>query len=252
MNLIENLTCKYCEKIYSEPVFLNCCGKNICKADIDAISKSSTGSFSCPICNTELKNETFQINQLVQVLIDKTELHKLKIDPAYIKTLNDFKEKLARIENIHKDPLNLIYEKISELKMKVDLDREKAKAEIDRLADDMMTKLNSWESEFKAGSKSNEFLDYYNNLIATMKNNLNEYEKCLESLSFTDEDRKTKRIAITDVITTLEMETESFKNKLFKLKSLTYEPMKAEFGSLFGKLNVTVSGLIIIDSLAMV
>ena len=238
MNLIENLTCKHCKKIYTEPVFLSCCGKNICKADIDVISKFSTGSFSCPICNTTIQNRKFQINETLQVLIDEAELHKIKIDPEYLKTLNDFREKIATIENVHKDPFNVVYEKISELKMKVDLDREKAKAEIDKLADDMMKKLNSWETEFKAQSKSKEILSYYDNVIANMKTNLNEYEKCLKSMSFTDEERKKSKHAVSDAIKILDAETESFKNKLFKHKSLTYEPIKAEVGSLFGKLIV--------------
>ena len=244
MNLIENLTCKYCKKIYSEPVFLNCCGKHICKADMDDfLSKSLI--FPCPICNTELKNETFQINQTLQVLIDEAELHKIKIDQDYLSTLDNFKEKIANLELLHKDPLNIIYEKISELKMYVDFDRENAKAEIDRLADDMMTKLNSWASELEAESKSKQFLDYYDKLVANAKNNLNEYEKCLKSMSFTDEDRKNKKNSITHAIKILEMEINDYKFKLFKHKSIMYEPMKADVSSIFGKLIAIVSGLFI-------
>ena len=238
MNLIDNLTCKYCNKIYTEPVFLNCCGQNICKEDI-LLFKSSTGIFTCPICNTAVKRGKFQINQTLQVLIDEAELHKLKLDPGYLKTLNEFKEKLANIESIHKDPLNVIYDKISELKMDVDLDREKAKAEIDTLADDMIAKLNYLEAEFKAESSSKEILSYYDNLIGFMKKELNEYEKHLKSLSYTDEERKKKRNDVTDAIAILGMETNEFKNKLFKNKSLAYEPMQPAIWSLYGTLIVS-------------
>ena len=235
MNLIDNLTCKYCNKIYTEPVFLNCCGENICKEDI-LLFKSP---FTCPICNTDTKKGKFQINQTLHVLIDEVELHKLKIDPSYLKKLKQFKEKIATIESIHKDPLNVIYEKISELKMDVDLDREKAKAEIDTLADEMITKLNYLEDEFKAESSSKEILSYYGNLIGFMKKELNEYEKHLKSLSYTDEDRKKKRNEVAEAIGILEKETNEFKNKLFKHKSLTYEPMQLNIGSLFGTLIVS-------------
>ena len=142
MNIVEHLTCKHCNKIYKDPVFLNCCGGNICKLDIaDLLSKSSTGLFSCPHCNTDLKEEKFQLNTTLKVLINQAELHKFKINPDYVKTFKNFKEKIAKLENIHNDPENLIYEKISELKNKVDLDRERAKMEIDQLADGFIEKL---------------------------------------------------------------------------------------------------------------
>ena len=239
MNLIENLTCKYCNEIYTEPVFLNCCGQNICKEEILLCKASSTGIFTCPICNTDVKKGKFQINQTLQVLIDEAELHKLKIDPGYLNTLNEFKEKLANIESIQKDPFNVIYEKISELKMDVDLDREKAKAEIDTIADDMIAKLNYLEAEFKAESSSKEILSYYDHLIGFMKKELNEYEKHLKSLSYTDEERKKKRNEVTDAIAILEMETNEFKNKLFKNKSLAYDPMQPDIWRSYGTLIVS-------------
>ena len=237
MNLIDNLTCKHCDKIYTEPTFLTCCGNNICKEDI-LLFKSSFGIFRCPICDTSTTNPKFQINQTLQVLIDEAELHKFKLEPSFLKALNEFKEKIVDIESIHKDPFNVIHEKISELKMKVDLDREMAKVEIDRRADNMIDKLNCWEAKFKENSNSKEFLDYYDNVITNAKNNLNDYEKCLKSMSFTDEERKNKRNFTSLFIHELDLETKTYKTKLFKNRSLEYQPMKT--GDIFGKLIVRV------------
>ena len=236
MNLIDNLTCKHCNTIYKEPVFLSCCGNHICKADT-LLFKSSTGSFSCPICDASTTNPKFQINQTLQVLILEAELHKFKLEPSYLNTLSEFTEKLGHIESIHKDPLNVIYEQISALKMDVDLDREKAKAEIDRLADTMMKKLNYLEDEYKVEASSKEISDYYGKLIAIAKKNLNEYEKCLVSLSFTEKERKEKRNDIRLAINFLNVEVNEYKTKLFKNKMFVYQPRKG--GNIFGKLIVS-------------
>ena len=72
-----------------------------------------------------------------------------------------------------------------------------------------------------------------------MKKELNEYEKHLKSLSYTDEDRKKKRNEVADAIGILEMETNEFKNKLFKHKSIVYEPMQPDTGRFFGTLIVS-------------
>ena len=238
MNLNQNLTCKYCDRIFRKPVFLACCGEHICKVDVDyLLFECNSGIFRCPICDTSTPNPKFQINQTLQVLIDEAELHKFKLEPSYLKTLNEYKEKLAYIESIHKDPLNAIYEKISELKMDVDLDREKAKAEIDRLADITMKKLNYLEDEFKAESSSKEVSDYYDKVITIAKNNLNEYEKCLVSLSFSEKERKKKRNDVILSINHLNVKANEYKTKLFNNRVFVYQPRKA--GNIFGKLVVS-------------
>ena len=241
MNIVEHLTCKHCNKIYKDPVFLKCCGGNICELDIaDLSSKSSNGLFSCPHCNTDLKEEKFQCNTTLKALINQVELHKFKLNPDYVKTLKDFKEKIAKLENIHNDTLFLIYEKISKLKNKIDLDRERAKIEIEQLADGIIKKLNSYEVQFINETKSEELILHYNKLLKGMRNDLSEYEKCLISLNYTDEDRNKIRNNAEIRIKCLDSEIESYKSKVFKHKSLVYEPMKIDFESLFGKLIVSL------------
>ena len=74
-----------------------------------------------------------------------------------------------------------------------------------------------------------------------MKKELNEYEKCLISLSYSDKERTKKRNDAEIRIKCLDSEIESYKSKVFKHKSLVYEPMKIEFESSFGKLVVSLS-----------
>lgn len=240
MNIIENLTCKHCNNIYKDPAFLSCCGKHICKRDINKLLSKTSTNFLCPLCDSEVnKNEKFQINETLKVLIEEAELHKLKINPDYINTFKSFKDKIASFENMHNDPLNLIYENIAELKREVDLDRETVKAEIDALADDMHKTLNSYAAQFKKESKSKKFILYYDKMLSDLKNDLNEYEQCLKSLSFTDEDRKNKTNHFLEAINVLDTEKIDYKTKLFNYKSIVYEPMKAKIGDIFGKLIVS-------------
>ena len=79
----------------------------------------------------------------------ETELHAIRMNPNYEKTLNNFKMEIRNLQTILKDPENFIYEEINELKRQVDLDREKPKGEIDELADDLIQQLESYEKKFK-------------------------------------------------------------------------------------------------------
>ena len=156
MNVEEDVTCTYCKNIYNDPVFLNCCGNNICKQHIDSIlaKKETIEEPACPLCNTEIQNQTFHINRPLKNLIEKRELHNLKLDPKFENTLINFKDKIENMEKLEKDPDSIIYESISELKRQVDLDREQLKEKIDQQADEIIKTLESLEIEFKQESKA--------------------------------------------------------------------------------------------------
>ena len=65
MNAKEKLTCKFCSKIYKDPIMLICCGESICKHHIeDLISSGSSNKFPCPLCNEENTNQNFEIFQI--------------------------------------------------------------------------------------------------------------------------------------------------------------------------------------------
>ena len=243
MNIIESLTCKFCNEIYKDPVALSCCGKNICKNDIDDLNDIC----ACPFCGSEIQSQKLSINETLKIIIDEIELHKLKINPKYESQFKKFKEKIQIVERMHNDPENIIYDKLSELRRLVDLDRENAKLEIDKLADALIKKLVSYEIEFKSECKSKKNMDYYTKLIKSMNSKLNEYEKCLKSLRNSDKDKNEKSEEIKEEIRVLDCEISDYENKLFNYKSITYEPVKngQKFENNFGKLVVSVELFIV-------
>ena len=124
------------------------------------------------------------------------------------------------------------------MKRQVQLDKEEATNEINKLAETILTRLNSLEKDFVKDCKSQDILDYYSKLIQRMKGELSDFEKCLKSLKNVDEDRKKKSNQIENIISNLGKETVEYENKLFKHKSIIYVPMKPEIKNLFGSLNV--------------
>ena len=137
-----------------------------------------------------------------------------------------------------KNAENTVHKKFSELRRLVDLDRENAKQEIDRIADCQIKELDAFENQFRSTCKSKVYLDYYDKLIQVLNVRLNEYERCLNSLRSTDADRTRTSNAIKNV---LDREINDFENELFKYKSIEYERMGniSSLGNDFGKLLVS-------------
>jgi hypothetical protein len=235
MNIIEILRCKYCNEIYNDPVTLNCCGGNICQKHIDELLSQSS---ACPLCNSDIPNQNSKINKTLKDLVDEVELHKLKIDKmsAYKELLKSFEEKIESIELMNKEPDHFINNKFSELRRLVDLDREKAKTEIDTLADDMINELDSCEKELKSDCKSNPNAEYYTSLIKDMRSRSDDYEKFLKSLRHSIKDREKKSADVKQLVLNLDLEIEEFGNKLLKNKVIRYEPMRDEINNIFGQL----------------
>ena len=246
MNANENLRCKYCSKIYEDPITLPC-GDNLCKQHIDEmISNNSTKFFFCPLCKRKNLNQNFEVNKLIKNFIESN-LHKFEVDPKFKIIYENFKAQIENLEKILKDPENLIYEEINELKMKVNLDRVKLKSEIDKLADDLIQQLESYESLFKAEYKANIHLDNYNRLLESAKKQLKEYEQCLNFFSTTCEERNEKCLQIEKITIDLQPKITELKQNLFSNTSLTYMPMhklyrqtQSKLESFFGKLIIKV------------
>ena len=238
MNIKEDFRCKYCYETFNDPVSLFCCGENVCKKHIDELLLQ-TENISCMFCDKALPKQEFHINKVLKNLIDR-ELPNLTIDQKYEDVLEQLKEKIDQIENMHDDPENVIYTKISELKRQVDLDRENAKLKIDQAADEIIKKLDSYETELKAECHSISDSEYDRNLVANMKIKLIEYESVLRSLRMTHQEREKKCNEIEQAIFSLETEIQEFESKLFKNKTLEYRPMKNKIGRVFGKLIVSI------------
>ena len=240
MNIKQELTCKYCNKIYTDPITLICCGDNICKSHVEEfLASNSLNKFTCPICTEENCNQNFKIDKLIEALI-KRELHEFKLNPQNEITLNNLKIEINNLETVINDPESYIYEELNELKRQVDLDREKLKSEIDDLADGLIQQLESYGKKFKAEYKANVDLVYFNELVESSKKQLAEYENSLILFSVEYEQREQKCRESEKLFKTLQLKIKDFKQKLFSNVSIKYKQTGSNDENMFGSLVVKV------------
>ena len=245
MNIKEELTCKHCNEIYRNPIILNCCGKSICKHHVDElIANKTSNTFSCSLCNQENSNENFIIHELMVKLI-KRELHEFKLDSKCEIIFKKLKLEIQNLDAILKDPENLIYEEISELKRQVDFDREKLKLHIDKLSDDIIQQLETYEQMFKSEYKSNIDLKHYNELVESSKEQLRQYEEFLNSFSSTKEQQDEKNNQNEMLTAKLRFKIKEATNKLFSCVSIKYKStefkLKEYIDKTFSKLEIRAS-----------
>ena len=191
------------------------------------------------MCLQENTNQNFHCNEIIEKLIE-SELNKFKLDPKYEATMNNFKMEIQNLEAIIKDPENIIYEEIRELKRQVDLDREKLKYEIDTQADGLIQQLESYEKRFKYEYKASINLEKYNQLVDSSRKQLNDFEKCLNSFSVDNKARDEKNSEIEKKTTILQPEIEEIKSELFLKFRILYIPVELERDGIFGNLKIEV------------
>ena len=240
MNLKEQLTCKYCNEIYNEPVILNCCSENVCKRHIEEfLSVDNPNKFLCPFCDAENTNQQFSHNKLIQVFIEN-QLHELELDSNYKGIFNKFKVEIENLETLLKGPDNFVYEEIHELKRLVDLDREKNKSQIDELANGLIEQLEEYEAKFKSDYKNNVDLEQFNALVESSRKKLADYENFFNVFSTKQEERAEKNKQAVEETNSLKSQIIEFKNALFSNLSITYKPMKIKKEDMVGKLLIKV------------
>ena len=239
MNIKEELTCKCCKEIYNHPVILGCCFESICKHHIEELVYSSK-TFTCPLCHQENTNTNFKANKLLEELI-KRDLHQFKINPNNERVLNDLKTAIQNLETEFKDPENMIYEQISDLKMQVDLDRENLKLQIDTLADGLIQQLESHGKRFKTEYKANKYFVFYNDLIELSKKRLAEYEQCLSLFSVENEKKEEKCKQNEKLVEELKFQLRELKETFCSNVSIKYKKKNITAEEMFGKLIIQVS-----------
>ena len=119
------------------------------------------------------------------------------------------------------------------------MDRVNAKVEIDKIADEIIQKLDSFEKEFKSECKSAGNFEYYGKLIENIKVGLTDHEKFFKSSRITDHERENKSKETQQAIIVLEKEIKEYENKLMKNKNIKYDPMQIKISNIFGKLIVS-------------
>jgi hypothetical protein len=152
-----------------------------------------------------------------------------------------FKNEIQKLEAILKDPDNVIYAEISELKRQVDLDREQFKSKVDELADGLIKQLEEYEAKFKSDYKKNVDLEQYNALLKSSQNKLTEYENFFNLFSTKQEERVEKNKQTVQKTNSLKSQIKKLKSKLFSDLSLTYISSEYDVDDFFGALLVEVS-----------
>jgi hypothetical protein len=177
-----------------------------------------------------LPKQKFLVVKVLKSLIDQ-EKEKKRTNPEY--QLNTFKERLGEIEKMHKNAEEAMSEKYFEIRDGINLDRDNFKQEIDKLADDLIKRMDLCEKESKSDS------EYLSGLINEMKFQLSKYERFLIALEKTDEDRRAKSQEIGEAIVNLDDAIKEFSSKSINNRSLSCELMNDEIKILYGRLIVS-------------
>lgn len=233
MNLKEKFICNYCTQIFKSPVFLGCCGGNICKEHIDELI--SANAKTCPFCSKDISNQAFHVNKTIEDLIEM-DIDKFKMDSKYINAINDLKKEFNNFKYVLDNPELIIKDYFAELKRQVDFDRETLKTQIDARASKYIEELSSYEEVFKNEYKSKLDLAYYSRLVDGVEADLNNSDKCLNS--FANEKWEQINYNLIEKIEFLKSETNELELKLLANKSVTYEPMRPNIQDYFGRLIV--------------
>jgi hypothetical protein len=177
------------------------------------------------------------------------EAHKFRINPEYERLITEFKTEIRNLETILNEPENFIYEEINELKRHVDMDREKAKGEIDRIADENIQILETLEKQFKTEYKSKVNLKHFISVAETSKRQLNEYEKFLSLLSSNAKEREKQSKKSEIAVKFLQSKIRELRQNLFSYTYITYKPMKKNIKDIYGNLILMVKIVYTIYSL---
>ena len=249
MNIKEELTCNYCNEVYTNPLTLNCCGENICKQHVEELTLNNTSkTFTCPLCNEENENQKLNVNKCIQKMLEN-QLHNFQVDSKYKETLANLRIQVKKLEAVLNEPEYYIFNEINELKRQIDLDRDKLKIKIDELADGLIQQLESYEARFKTEYKENVNLEHYYALVEASKKLLAEHEKCLSSFSAKAQDREKQYVESEYVINNLQSKIKELKSSLFSDLSIAYDPVEINKIDLFG--NIGMFKLIIKVCLAL-
>ena len=153
-NFKELLTCKVCNKYLKDPVALPCeeIAQSVCKEHVDQyIVEKDANSYDCQLCNQKhvIPENGFPLNEYA-IGYFQMNLHldeKSKEASELIDKLGSSLNELAVLNN---DPDNYVFNHISEIINKIDLERERLIAQIHEKSDDMINKLKAFREECKA------------------------------------------------------------------------------------------------------
>ena len=168
------LTCKYhnCNKYYVNPVILPC-GKNICKIHTDEIINENKNILKCDYCDDEhvipIPNG-FVINQTLNEIINLN-LHLNSKEKEANKTINTIEQSINEFSTVNNNPNEFIFGYVSEVREKINLEKDRLVTKIQLIAREMLDKLKIYEQKCK------ENMAELNELTEENKKHLDDLER---------------------------------------------------------------------------
>jgi hypothetical protein len=234
--LSEIITCKVCNKYFSNPVVLPCL-KSVCQDHITF--ESNCQIFKCKFCNKDhVSNDGFNLSKELMDLINLN-LHLDEKTKSTKSVLDNLENVNKEIDLIAKDPEDFIFTYFSKEKNKIDLKRETLISKIHDISDKMINKMKQMEID----SKSN-LSEKQQNLIDSAKF---DYKKLTDRvLAWKDEIRNPKLNSIrleeifkesNDLLKENDSQSFGAKNKILNQNGCFFLPNNDEFkDDLFGEL----------------
>ena len=184
----ELLVCKYenCDKYFEDPVVL-CCGKTICKSHLMNLLDETNikdGKYVCKMCNSlhEIHPECFILRSDINDLLESNSHlpeKQIEVKELYL----EFSKTVKDLNKIVNEPSSYLNDFISDLKRKVDLQREELKLKIDEIALDLINKIDKLDEECRRDINKYDKED-----ITLFNQNLLNYKDC-HRIAFIDEDK---------------------------------------------------------------
>lgn len=153
MNIIkEKFTCKICNKIFKEPVFLPC-HNSMCKAHVDEVKKGKKEKIECMFCKEqhEIPSTGFKLNDIINDIIEKDGHldENEKQAKANVKTKLDELFKLKNeTEKLQNDVELAASEQFMNIINILELKRDELKIEIDNVADNLISQTKKCKENY--------------------------------------------------------------------------------------------------------
>jgi hypothetical protein len=239
--MIENvkkiINCKICFQALEEPVSLPC-GETCCKKHQTAFMFGKL----CTLCDQlhPLKlGESFPVNKLAQDLISNkfTELDFGEDYKQAKQKLSELNQKFQEYTNLKSNPQDFIHEFFSNLRNKVDLERETLIQKINECSEKLLAEIDSYQNECMTKLSSSKAKEPLCVNLAVIKSDLEKWE---QELSYLKVDQKLwdsiKQMHVKHW-TALESAKFSHENELIKcrLEKFQIEMKFSDMLSLFGR-----------------
>lgn len=244
------LRCKYdnCNKLFINPILLPC-KKNICKTHIDDLVKQQKNctKFTCDLCKCEhdIPVNGFSINeQLLRMLnwhlkrendsnrskCNKFDSNESSTSTSSLSSSRDFESiNENNIQHSNNNTDEYIYEYITNVRDKIDIERELLISKIDFISAEMIEKLNLYELECKSNiQKLNDLFIQNQAYLDSLESKSIEWENELRRTNLDDQKAHIMMNDIYKHISENEDRFISLKNNILSGKHSNYFKCKLE------------------------